>query len=82
MKDARPEARSRSVLAAATATTLVGIALCTGDNQELGAWITLAGLLGLIYAVHRFGRLGPEPPLELGTDRSPKSLDVSEPAPR
>ena len=64
------------MLLAAIVATLVGIALSIGDNQELGVWITLAGLLGLIYGVHRFGRLGPEPPLELGADRRAKSADT------
>lgn len=73
MTVARQEAQSRSLLVACSLATLVGIALCTGDTQELGAWITLAGLLGLIFSVHRFGRLGPEPPLELGQDRAPSS---------
>ena len=76
MRDARSESKSRSVLAAAAAATLVGIALCIGENQALGAWVTLAGLLGLIYGVHRFGRLGPEPPLELSAERGRKSLET------
>jgi hypothetical protein len=69
MTATRSESQGRSLLVACTTATLVGIALCTGDTQELGGWITLAGLLGLIFSVHRFGRLGPEPPLELGGDR-------------
>jgi hypothetical protein len=69
----RRESQSRSLLVACTITTLVGIALCTGDNQELGSWVTLAGLLGLIFSVHRFGRLGPEPPIERAGDHSAKS---------
>jgi len=60
---ARRESQSRSLLVGATIATLVGIALCAGDNQEFGSWVTLAGLFGLIFSVHRFGRLGPEPPL-------------------
>ena len=76
MKDSRRESKSRSLLAACTTAALVGIALCTGANQELGAWITLAGLLGLIFSVHRFGRLGPEPPLMLAGERRAKSLET------
>ena len=75
MKDSRQESKNRSLLAACTTAALVGIALCTGANQELGAWITLAGLLGLIYSVHRFGRLGPEPPLELSGGHRAKSAE-------
>ena len=63
MTATQKESQSRSLLVGCTIATLVGIALCTGETQELGAWITLAGLLGLIFSVHRFGRLGPEPPV-------------------
>jgi hypothetical protein len=73
---ARAESHGRSLLVASTTATLVGIALCTGETQELGGWITLAGLLGLIFSVHRFGRLGPEPPLDLGSERRGKSLET------
>ena len=70
--NSRQESKSRSLLATCTTAALVGIALSTGANQEVGAWVTLAGLLGLIFSVHRFGRLGPEPPIELSGQRSAK----------
>jgi len=76
MTTTRQESRGRSLLVASTIATLVGIALCTGETQELGAWVTLAGLLGLIFSVHRFGRLGPEPPLDLQGNRGEKSLET------
>jgi hypothetical protein len=40
--------------------TLAGIAFSVSDDQALGSWFTLAGLLLSILALHRFGRLGPD----------------------
>jgi hypothetical protein len=34
----------------------------------LAAGIALAGALGLLIGLHRYGRLGADPPLDLGTD--------------
>jgi hypothetical protein len=63
---ARDHAKNRSLLSIAAAATLIGIALSAGDNQDLGSWLTLAGLLGLIFGVHRFGRSGPDAPIDFG----------------
>jgi hypothetical protein len=63
-----PESRLRSLIAAAASATLIGIAFAASDNQELGGWVTLAGLIGLVYGLHRFGRSGPDRPLELSGD--------------
>jgi hypothetical protein len=40
--------------------TLAGIAFSVSDDEGLGSWFTLAGLLLSILALHRFGRLGPD----------------------
>jgi len=66
----RTEAKSRSLLSVATAATLIGIALSAGGNQEIGSWITVAGLLALIFGVHSFGRSGPDAPIEFGESRT------------
>ncbi len=37
---------------------LVGIALSASETPDIGAWTTLAGLVVMIWGVHRFGRSG------------------------
>ena len=63
-----PELRLRAMLAVAASLTLIGVALSATGNPELGAWLTLAGLIGLIYGLHRFGRTGADEPLEADQD--------------
>ncbi|MBM4376903.1 MAG: hypothetical protein FJ095_17615 [Deltaproteobacteria bacterium] len=59
MEDA---ARSRERLALATAlVTALGLAMVGSGPTDLGALVTLAGLSGLMFAVHRYGRLGAGP---------------------
>jgi hypothetical protein len=41
---------------------LVGIALVAVSGSSAGAVLTLGGLVGLMYFIHRYGRLGPESP--------------------
>lgn len=41
---------------------LVGIALASSGEPDKGAVVTLASLGLLIYALHRFGRSGPDAP--------------------
>jgi hypothetical protein len=62
---APPDAGLRTLLAVAVTTTLVGIALSAAREQEIGALVTLLGLLSMIYGLHRFGRSGPDAPVEL-----------------
>ncbi len=38
--------------------SLVGIVLAAAGNNTLGGAVTLAGWLGLVYGIHRFGRSG------------------------
>lgn len=51
---------ARTLLATAATVTLVGIALSASEQQAVGAWVTLAGLVALIAGLHRFGRTGPD----------------------
>lgn len=44
------------------ALALTGIALAVVDQPELAAWLTVGALVGLLYSVHSFGRLGPDEP--------------------
>ena len=50
----------RRVLVAAGAVLILGLAVVGVSASPLGRWITLAGLLLMIFGVHTFGRLGPE----------------------
>ena len=53
--------RDRERFAARAATlTLGGLALVGTGSADLGAVVTLLGLGTLFFAVHRYGRLGPE----------------------
>ena len=54
------EASIRSNLAIALGVTLLGIVLSVEGIPELGSWATVAGLVALMIAVHRLGRLGPD----------------------
>lgn len=63
-----PESFLRTLLAVALSVTLIGIALCASDHEALGSWITIAGLVLMIYGLHRFGRTGPDDPLELTSE--------------
>jgi hypothetical protein len=58
-KRERPsESSARSLLKIGACTTAAGIALAvTGDN-DVSRWLTLAGLVLLVWGLHRFGRLG------------------------
>lgn len=51
--------RERLSLAAATVTVL-GLAMVGTGPTDLGAAVSLAGLGGLMFAVHAYGRLGEE----------------------
>lgn len=57
--------RPRTLVAVGVTTVLVGIGLAATGDATLGAWITLPSLILLVYALHRFGRSGPDGPLEL-----------------
>jgi len=53
----------------------LGIGLSyTADYADFGRWITVAGVLLLIFSLHRFGRSGPDPAIvfELAPPRKKK----------
>lgn len=50
----------RRLLFAAGALLVVGLAIVGTGDSEFGRWITLGALLLAIYAIHTFGRLGPD----------------------
>jgi hypothetical protein len=47
-----------------------GIALAAIGDAEIGRWLVVAGALGLLLGLHRYGRLGADPPIDFGTDPS------------
>ena len=52
----------------------LGIGLSITDYADFGKWITVAGVLLLIYSLHRYGRTGPDAPIvfELAPPRRKK----------
>lgn len=60
-ESAPPPERPRRVLFGAAGVLIVGLALVGHSESELGKWVTLGGMIGCIYGIHTFGRLGPEP---------------------
>ena len=60
--------RRRVVSSAAQPLTVGAIGICAGiafsitGSEDVGAVLTLAGVLLLLWGLHRFGRLGADPP--------------------
>jgi uncharacterized membrane protein len=59
------EQNSRFLLAAGATLALVGIALGVTRAEAFGAWLSVAGIALLVLGLHRFGRSGPDQPLDL-----------------
>jgi hypothetical protein len=55
-------ANTRTLILVAAALVLVGIALSVSDDEGMGSWLTIAGLVAGIVALHRYGRLGADGP--------------------
>ncbi len=51
-------ARTRKLIVAGALLTMVGIWMALTEDDGYGGWVTLAGLLASIAALHRYGRLG------------------------
>ena len=64
---ASAERRARSLLGVGATASVLGIALSAAGSSDLTAWLTVAALGLLIYAVHAFGRTGADAPA--GTKR-------------
>lgn len=62
---AAAEGKARTLLRVAATTTVVGIFLAAAGDEDLSRWLTIAGIILLIVALHRFGRLGADEPLDL-----------------
>ncbi len=56
----------RSLLALGATTVLVGIGLAATGESLLGGLVVVPSLVLMVYALHRFGRTGPDESLDLG----------------
>ncbi|HMJ10922.1 MAG TPA: hypothetical protein VK524_05920 [Polyangiaceae bacterium] len=50
----------RPLLGFAATATVLGIAFSASGGEELGSYVSVAGALIFIYALHSFGRTGPD----------------------
>lgn len=57
---------ARRLIGAGATTLLVGIGVAATGESLLGGIVVVPSLVLLIYALHRFGRTGPDDPIELG----------------
>jgi hypothetical protein len=77
--DARSEASARTLLGAAAASVLLGIALCLVDQPMLGGWLSVLSLGGMLVALHRFGRSGADAPARLERRRKRRKRKAKAP---
>ncbi|MES1176110.1 MAG: hypothetical protein ABUL62_17445 [Myxococcales bacterium] len=63
-----------ALIRAAGLCAALGVGLSITDYADFGKWITVAGVLLLIYSLHRYGRTGPDAPIvfELAPPRKKK----------
>jgi hypothetical protein len=59
----RSEPQLRRLFGWTLGATLLGVAASVFYGPGVGAGLSVAGLLGLVFTVHRLGRLGPDAPL-------------------
>lgn len=50
----------RSLLAFSATVTVLGIAFSAAAGEEFGSYVSVVGAALFIYAIHRFGRTGPD----------------------
>ena len=56
------ERRTRGLTQLGACATALGIALAAAGDEDLSRWLTLGGVAAMVVALHRFGRLGADPP--------------------
>jgi len=56
---------ARTILMVAGPCLAAGIALASIGDAAIGRWLVVAGALGLLVGLHRYGRLGADPPVDL-----------------
>ena len=52
-----------AIIRGAGLSAALGIALSITEYADLGKWITVLGVLLMIFGLHRFGRSGPDAPI-------------------
>ncbi len=65
--ETRPSSRehkARLLITTGAVAACVGIALAVAGDDELSRWLVLGGVAVLVLGLHRFGRLGADPPAE------------------
>jgi hypothetical protein len=66
-KQALREPNTRILLLIATTLGVLGIALAASGGEDLPKVLTLVGLLAMIVGLHRYGRLGPDAPIQFAS---------------
>lgn len=67
------EQNARRFMGIAATLGVVGVATnLGGDDGTLPKLIAAAGLISLVWSIHRFGRLGPDEPLVFTAPEAPK----------
>lgn len=61
-KPAGRERRAGLFIRVGAGASAAGIALAAAGDEAIARWLTLGGLLVLVLGLHRFGRLGADPP--------------------
>jgi hypothetical protein len=67
-KRAQSAGNTRTLLMVVGPLTAAGIALAAVGDAAIGRWLVILGLLGLVVGLHRYGRLGADPPTDLSHD--------------
>lgn len=65
----RREHNARLLLTIGASVACLGIALAVAGDDELSRWLTIGGVALLIAGLHRFGRLGADPPSDFSSAR-------------
>lgn len=63
----RSAANTRMLLTVVAPLTAAGIALAAVGDPQIGRWMVVVGVIGMIVGLHRYGRLGADPPLDQGS---------------
>jgi hypothetical protein len=71
-KAALREPNTRILLMVATTLGILGIALAAAGGETLAQAFTLIGLLAMIIGLHRYGRLGPDAPIQFASAKTKK----------
>jgi hypothetical protein len=69
-----PEQNARRFMAIAATLGVVGIAFNLNGDGTLPKILVGAGIIALIWSIHRFGRLGPDAPMQFAapSDEAPR----------